>query len=180
MKKIYKPRWRNVVKAVRYSVDPNFGGGNILAWGLGSGRSRYNNAITKPRWRNSAASFSVEGGGGGDAGVVSYDTDPAVIVPSVTYIDPAIITSSTGETIPDGMSTPGVRYDDPLLESDNPLLGYLGGTPNGVNTAQASAAQYAAQVKAIAVKPALSSEMTPIYIAGAIAGIGILALIFKS
>jgi hypothetical protein len=49
---LYKPRWRNAVKGVRYSYDTRLGGGNLLAWGLGS-KGNYDKTITRPMfWSN--------------------------------------------------------------------------------------------------------------------------------
>jgi hypothetical protein len=50
----YKPRWRNVVKAARYSLDDKLGGGNIIAWGIG-GVGRADRSLSNPfLWHNAA------------------------------------------------------------------------------------------------------------------------------
>jgi hypothetical protein len=52
---LYNPRWRNAVKGVRYSYDSLLGGGNILAWGLGS-NGNYDKSLGKPLfWHNATA-----------------------------------------------------------------------------------------------------------------------------
>jgi hypothetical protein len=90
MNTLYNPRWRNAVKGVRYSYDTRLGGGNILAWSLGS-QGIYDRKLSKPMfWRNllSAKELAYSG----SLNELSYYPDTSINEP-VYYSDSVIATA---------------------------------------------------------------------------------------